>query len=81
MDRPTLLVGLALIALMLLIPPFETGAVEQIGDLLQGDKARAIKYAAVWAGPTGGGQIAWNRLLLQVLAVSLGTAGIAYYRS
>lgn len=81
MNRSILLIGLAFIVLMLLVPPFETGAVNQIGDMLQGDQARAIEYSPVWSDPAGGGHIAGRRLLLQILAVGAGTLGIAYYRT
>lgn len=81
MRRFPLLVGLGLIVLMLLIPPFETGAVSQIGDVLQGESVKTIAYAPIWSEPSGGGHIAWRRLLLQILAVGAGALGIAYYQS
>ncbi len=81
MDRSVLFVGAVIIAGMLLVPPFETGAVDQIGDALQGERVTAIEYAPIWSGDgMQDGSISWNRLLLQILAVALGTVGVAYYR-
>jgi hypothetical protein len=90
MDRPTLYVGLLLILGMCLVPPFEAGPVDQVGDMLRGDPVREVEYRPLWTHPgleEGGsitevseGNIAGGRLLLQILAVAGGTALVAFWR-
>ncbi len=91
MHRPTLYLGLFLILLMCLVPPFETGPVDQVGDVLSGQKVQKVEYQPLWNRPELQEQgvvsairdwdIAGSRLLLQILGVSVVTAVVAYLRS
>jgi hypothetical protein len=88
--RPTLYVGLLVILGMCLVPPFETGPVERVGDVLRGEEVREVEYHPIWTRPELADddllsaiqewEIAGARLLLQILAVSVVTAGVAYVR-
>jgi hypothetical protein len=88
MHRPTLLVGLGLIVLMCLVPPFNTGAVDDVADALRGEEVTRVEYHPIWARPdTGDGvvsalrewEIAGSRLLLQIVGVALVTGILAYW--
>jgi hypothetical protein len=75
---------------MCLVPPFETGPVERVGDVLRGEEVREVEYHPIWTRPELADddllsaiqewEIAGARLLLQILAVSVVTAGVAYVR-
>jgi hypothetical protein len=88
--RTTLYVGLLVILGMCLVPPFETGPVERVGDVLRGEEVREVEYHPIWTRPELADddllsaiqewEIAGARLLLQILAVSVVTAGVAYVR-
>lgn len=89
MHRQTLYVGLVVILLMCLVPPFEASSVDQVGDVMQGAEVQAVEYAPIWSRfETGGGlfpsfgrqNIDGGRLLLQILFVAGVTAVIAYNR-
>ncbi|PSQ95700.1 MAG: hypothetical protein BRD55_08665 [Bacteroidetes bacterium SW_9_63_38] len=88
MNRPTLIIGALIIAAMCLVPPFRAGPMDKVSDMLEGETIRTVEYHPVWTqfspgddGPLSdvqNGEIAWNRLLLQILGVALATGGIAY---
>lgn len=87
MHRPTLLLGLGLIVLMCLVPPFDTGAVDDVTDALGGEEVTRVEYHPIWARPDGGSgvlsalqswEIAGGRLLLQIVGVALVTGVVAY---
>jgi hypothetical protein len=90
MHRPTLYIGLIVILGMCLVPPFETGAVDKVGDVLRGEQVSAVEYHPIWSRPSAQEQdlasaiqdwdIAGSRLLLQILGVSLVTVVVAYLR-
>mgnify|MGYP006281741339 FL=1 len=88
MHRPTLLIGLGLIVLMCLVPPFETGAVDQMTDALSGEEVSRVEYRPIWARPEAqegavvsalrNWEIAGGRLLLQIVGVAVVTGVVAY---
>lgn len=88
MHRPTLLIGLGLIVLMCLVPPFETGAVDDVADALGGQEVQQVEYHPIWARPQAQDdallsalqqwEIAGGRLLLQILGVTVVTGVVAY---
>jgi len=88
MNRPTLLIGLGLIVLMCIVPPFETGAVDTVADALRGQEVQQVEYHPIWAQPAPQSdglfsglqqwEIAGGRLLLQIGGVALVTAVVAY---
>lgn len=90
MHRPTLYIGLFVLLGMCLLPPFHTGPVDDVADALSGDDVQAVEYHPVWARPSladdgplsdvQNWEIAWRRLFLQFLVVSILTGGIAYKR-
>jgi hypothetical protein len=90
MHRPTLYIGLLVILGMCLVPPFETGPVDRVGDVLRGEDVRTVEYHPIWTRPELAEQdlvsaiqdwdIAGSRLLLQILVVVGVTVGIAYVR-
>jgi hypothetical protein len=90
MHRSTLYVGLLLILAMCLVPPFETGAVDRVGDVLRGETVQEVEYRPIWTRPAWREDDAlaevqdWNiaggRLLLQILGVAAVTAVVAYLR-
>lgn len=90
MHRATLYVGLIIILGMCLVPPFETGAVDKVGDVLRGEQVREVEYHPLWSRPVFQADdpvseiqdwdIAGGRLLLQILGVSGVTVVIAYLR-
>lgn len=90
MHRPTLYVGLLVILGMCLVPPFETGPVDRVGDVLRGEEVRTVEYHPIWTRPELSEQdlvsaiqdwdIAGSRLLLQILAVAVVTVGVGYVR-
>lgn len=89
MHRPTLFIGLGLIVLMCLVPPFHTGAVDDVTDALGGEEVTEVEYHPIWARPDGGDEvlsalqsweIAGGRLLLQIVGVVLVTGVVAYKR-
>ena len=90
MHRPTLYIGLLVILGMCLVPPFETGPVDRVGDLLRGEDVRTVEYHPIWTRPElaeddlvsaiQDWDIAGSRLLLQILAVAVVTVGVAYVR-
>jgi hypothetical protein len=91
MHRPTLYIGLLVILAMCLVPPFETGAVDKVGDVLRGETVQQVEYRPIWNRPelreddvlaeVQGWNIAGGRLLLQILGVAVVTAVVAYARS
>jgi len=91
MHRPTLYIGLLVILGMCLVPPFETGAVDKVGDMLKGEEVRSVEYHPIWTKPAFQEQefqsalqdwdIAGGRLLLQILGVGLVTVVVSYLRS
>ena len=84
MHRPTLLIGLGVIVLMCLVPPFETGAVDTVADALSGHDVQQVEYHPLWARPEAQNdalvaalqqwEIAGGRLLVQIVGVALVTA-------
>ena len=90
MHRPTLLIGLLVILGMCLVPPFETGPVDRVGDVLRGEEVRQVEYHPIWTRPElreesvltamQDWDIAGGRLLLQILGVAVVTAVVAYAR-
>jgi hypothetical protein len=90
MHRPTLYVGLLVILGMCLVPPFETGPMDKVGDVLRGKDVRTVEYHPIWTRPElaednlvsaiQDWDIAGSRLLLQVLAVAVVTVGVGYVR-
>ena len=90
MHRPTLYIGLFVILGMCLVPPFETGVVDRVGDVLKGDNVSAVEYHPIWTRPEleengflsaiQEWKIDGSRLLLQILVVSVLTIGAAYVR-
>ena len=90
MHRPTLYIGLLVILAMCLVPPFETGAVDKVGDVLRGETVQEVEYRPIWNRPElreedvlseiQDWDIAGGRLLLQVLGVAGVTAVVAYVR-
>lgn len=90
MHRPTLYIGLLVILAMCLVPPFETGIVDNVGDVLKGEKVRTVEYHPIWTRPevsksdvvsdVQDWDIAGGRLLLQILGVSVVTVVVAYLR-
>jgi len=88
MHRPTLLIGLGLIVLMCLVPPFETGAVDTVADALSGQEASQVEYHPIWTRPEASDddlfgalqtwEIAGGRLLLQIVGVAVVTGVVAY---
>ena len=91
MHRPTLYIGLLVILAMCLVPPFETGPVDKVGDVLRGETVQQVEYRPIWNRPelreddvldeVQGWDIVGGRLLLQVLGVAVVTAVVAYARS
>lgn len=89
MHRPTVLLGLLVVIGMCLVPPFHTGPVDDVADVLSGEEVRSVEYHLVWNRPSlqDGGplssvqnwEIAWTRLLLQLLLVVLVTGAVGYY--
>lgn len=73
---------------MCLVPPFETGPVDDVTDALQGEEVSQVEYHPVWNRPSAGEEdvlstlqqweVAGTRLLLQILAVILVTGIVAY---
>lgn len=90
MHRPTLYIGLFVILGMCLVPPFETGPVDRVGDVLRGEDVRTVEYHPIWTRPElaeddlvsaiQNWDIAGSRLLLQILVVAGVTVGVAYLR-
>ena len=90
MHRPTLYIGLLVILAMCLVPPFETGAVDKVGDVLRGEKVQKVEYRPIWNRPelreddvlaeVQEWDIAGGRLLLQIFGVAVVTAVVAYLR-
>ena len=90
MHRPTLILGALVIAGMCLVPPFKTGPMDKVSDMLEGETIRTVEYHPVWARPSVQNDgllsdaqnwtIAWNRLLVQVLVVGFVVGGIVYLR-
>lgn len=90
MHRPTLYIGLFVLLGMCLVPPFETGPVDRVGDVLQGEEVRTVEYHPIWTRPELSEQdlvsaihdwdIAGSRLLLQMLTVVVVTVGVAFIR-
>jgi hypothetical protein len=90
MHRPTLYIGLLVILAMCLVPPFETGAVDKVGDVLTGETVQDVEYRPIWNRPelreddvlaeVQDWDIAGGRLLLQVLGVAVVTTVVAYVR-
>jgi len=90
MHRPTLYIGLFVILAMCLVPPFETGAVDKVGDVLRGETVQEVEYRPIWnrlelreedvLSEIQDWDIAGGRLLLQVLGVAAVTAVVAYVR-
>ena len=91
MPRPILLLGGLAVLIMCLIPPFHTGPVDDVSDMLGGEQVRQVEYHPVWTrpewqsdGPLSSVQnweIVWGRLLLQILGVVLLMGGAMYLRS
>jgi len=91
MHRPTLYIGLLIILLMCLVPPFETGPVDRVGDVLSGQEVQKVEYQPLWSRPElkkrgvvsaiQDWDIAGSRLLLQILGVSVVTVVVAYLRA
>lgn len=91
MHRPTLYIGLLVILGMCLVPPFETGAVDRVGDVLRGETVQEVEYRPIWNHPelkeddvlaeVQDWNIAGGRLLLQILGVAIVTVVVAYVRS
>lgn len=89
MHRPTLLVGLVVILVMCLVPPFESGPLDQLTDRLQGERETQVDYQPIWSHPTLTSEgprsffqesdIAGNRLLVQILVVIAVTGGVALW--
>lgn len=90
MHRPTLLAGLAAIALMCLFPPVKTGAGGVVAAMMSGEEAAAVEYRPLWAltediGEESplfsfkAGSVAWSRLVLQLLIAAVVTGGVSYY--
>lgn len=90
MHRPTLYIGLFVIIGMCLVPPFQTGVVDRMGDALTGETVQTVEYRPIWSRPEledndivtaiQGWEIDGSRLLLQILFVSVATAVVAYIR-
>jgi len=90
MHRSTLYIGLLVILAMCLVPPFETGAVDKVGDVLRGETVQNIEYRPIWNRPelreddvlaeVQKWDIAGGRLLLQIFGVAVVTAVVAYLR-
>jgi hypothetical protein len=90
MHRVTLYVGVIIILGMCLVPPFETGAVDKVGDVLRGEEVREVEYHPIWSRPAfrsddpvseiQNWDIAGGRLLLQIFGVAGATVVIAYLR-
>lgn len=90
MHRPTLYIGLLVILAMCLVPPFQTGTVDKVGDVLRGETVQEVEYRPIWAHSElreedvltdiQGWDIAGGRLLLQILGVAVVTAVGAYVR-
>jgi hypothetical protein len=90
MRLPCLYIGLLVILAMCLVPPFETGAVDKVGDVLTGETVQDVEYRPIWNRPelreddvlaeVQDWDIAGGRLLLQVLGVAVVTTVVAYVR-
>ncbi len=90
MNRSVLVLGGLVIIAMCLVPPFYTGPVDDVTDALSGEDVQRVEYHVIWQRPSlqedsplsnvQQWEIAWTRLLLQLLVVMLLTGGIAYYR-
>lgn len=90
MHRPTLLVGLIVILVMCLIPPFERGPLDRLTESLQGEKDTRVEYQPIWSHPTftsegpisfiRHSEIAGTRLVLQIFVVVILTGAIAAWR-
>jgi hypothetical protein len=90
MHRPTLYIALLAILTMCLVPPFETGPVDKVGDVLRGEEVRSVEYRPIWNRPelreddvlseVQNWDIAGGRLLLQILGVAVVTVVAAYVR-
>lgn len=88
MSRPILLLGGLVILTMCLIPPFDTGPVGDVANMLEGEAAHQVEYHPVWSrpsvqseGPLSAVQhweVVWGRLLLQIGGVVL-VMGAAHY--
>lgn len=91
MPRPILLLGGLAIITMCLVPPFDTGPVDDVADMLGGETVRQVEYHPVWTRPGWQGdgplssvqdwEIVWGRLLLQILGVLILMGGALYLRS
>jgi hypothetical protein len=73
---------------MCLVPPFQTGPVDDVADALSGEEVRTVEYHLIWNRPSlqddgplssvRNWEIAWMRLLFQLLVVLLVTGGVGY---
>jgi hypothetical protein len=76
---------------MCLIPPFHTGPVDDVSDVLGGEEVQRVEYHPVWSRPDAQGdgplsgvrgwEIVWGRLLLQIVGVLLVMGGAFYLQS
>ena len=86
MNRVVLIIGMIVVVGMCLIPPMETERYNAAADLFGQDSEEVnIEYRPVWSEPEDTGvtvarnsTLAANRLLLQIVLVSLLTGGVAY---
>lgn len=86
MNRIVLIIGMIVIVGMCLFPPMETERYNAAGDVFGGSSQEAnIEYRPVWSEASNtavtvarDSTLAANRLLLQIVLVSLLTGGIAY---
>jgi hypothetical protein len=88
MTRLILGLGVAVMIAMCLVPPVYTGPVDAVSDVFEGEEGSRIEYHPLWTHPDVQGdgpvaslqnwEIAWTRLLLQLLGTGGLTVGLAY---